>query len=815
MDHQNNIESKSHLTPLPVKSFVVAPGDVVGGFIYIMDKPVGIEEGMIGISIDNPSYQDFIKEQLNLLEAGTNTNKALQAKYNQIKNSEKYQNLTSEKEKIDFLIHHKEHVKHRYPVTLSDINKTFFKLGKLHEVKAFRAYYENVGMGGLLFSAYKNQIGVDDTKHFAAQINQFMNADKNDLSKENPKEQDVFMVKQDGKLVYGRTGPGVRRILKTEIGQKFQILANPFIVGATGGLSLLAFAGATYAWRGALLSRGTISTVNSDAIVETAATKIANIRGFESQDIEKITGDYGKGGPPKIGTVVKWSAGCKDGTGRLAGGEKNKTNVMVCCDENNNHIKVDKNNKMIRPIADPKNKDKMIYIREGKKVPKSVYDKAMAVSEYRVAGLGESLASFICMGDRDGIGEVGQNKVFKKIDPPKGKFTLQFFGIDFGKAYEKANPIVDPKIGNLQDDFSFNNPENRKERFLNASMLYDNPLRDKMKGIYLMAALRNKLSDEQKKIIVAEYRVSGDTEFADKLESYPKSLEEKYKAELTGARTWLENGDLFLIKKEENDYRLKAQNQNISPQEKKHYLAYADRLANVYKAAKETDDKVLNIFTKRLALTPSQIDVIDNLEKLTAKKVHILSSDGKVILNHIRVENKNRTPWQLEPSADGQSFVLSCDSKGSDILSKLKKIPEIEKEIDLNNMKKDNNKITITLSKAQLENISKALTEEKVAKVRGLNQYRTEAIKEAFDRDLNNKVQNISIAVKVHKKVKVENVAEPIPKKVSFKKEEALPQPKKGFLAGYKSAMTAYKTQKITKEEKKQHYKSKINNRKG
>ena len=804
---QNNAPSKpEHLTPLPIKSFKVAPGDVVGGLIYIMDKPVGIEEGMIGISIANPSYQNFIKEQLASLEAGSNTNHALKRKYDQIRNLEDYQKLTTEEDKINFLIRHKEHVKHRYPVTLSDLNKTFFKFGKLHEVKTFRAYYENVGMGGLLFSAYKDKIAVDDTKHFAAQINQFINAEKNDPDKKKPQDQDVYMVKQDGELVYGRTGPGIRRILKTEIGQKFQILANPFVVGATGGMSLLAFAGATYGWRAALLSRGTISTVNSDAIVETIATKIANIRGFESQDIEKINGDYGKGGPPKIGTIVTWSAGCKDGTGRLAGGEKNKTNVMVCCDENNNHIRVDKNNKMVRAIPDPTNKGKLVYVREGKRVPQSVYDKAMSVSEHRVSGLGESLASFICMGDRDGIGEVGQNKVFKKIDPPKGKHTLQFFGIDFGKAYEKANPIVDPKVGNLQDDFSFKNPSNRKERFLNASVLYDNPLREKMKGIYLMAALRNKLSDEQKKMIVAEYRVSGDVEFADKLAGYPKSLEVKYKDQLTSNRTWLENGDLFLIKKEENEYRMMAKKEGLPDAEKKHYLAYADRLGDIYKTAKETDDKVLNIFSKRLALTPSQIDVIDNLEKLTAKKVHILSPDGKVILNHIRVESKHRTPWQLEPSADGNTFVLTCDSRNSDILSKLKTMPEIAGEITIQNTKTNNNQVTITLDKEQFEKIATVLKEENVAKARKLTQFRTDKVKDAFDNELNGKKSEIippQEKVKAKSEVKVAQH-----KKVTI--DVPLPQPKKGFWAAYKAANIDHKAAKQVKEEKLDHQKSKV-----
>lgn len=750
-----------HLKQLPIKNTKVAPGDVVGGLIYVMDKPVGVEEGMVGISVDSAPYREFIKGELLklLFNGGEGIDPALKKRFDQIIKTDTEFNkaLESAKKNVDDLqamnhlivlaMQEKEHLVKRYPLTGTDVTKIFFRFGRYHEVKAGRKYYQNIGMGGLLFSEYKKSLNITETDHFAKKIKKL--TDNNEQ---------VYMVKQDGVFEKGRTGPGYRRLLKTEVGKSFQILANPFIVLATGGLSLAGFAMLTGGWRRAILSRGTVSTVNSDAIVETLATKVANIRGFESQEMETIRGDYGKGKPPKIATIVTWSTGCEDMTGRLSGGEKDKTNVIVACDENKHPIKVDINNKIIRIIpdkADPKNPKKFKYFRGEKEVSKSTYDKAFSVSDDRVMGLGESLTSFICMGDRDGIGEMGQNKVLKHLIPPKGKHTLQFFGIDFGKAYEKKNPI----LKTLQDDFSFINPTARKERFLNVSVLYDNPLREKMKGIYLMAALRNKLTPEQKASIVKEYRDSGDVDFADKLEGYPDSLKSKYETELksspTSEQLWTQNGDLFLIKKEENEYRLKA-NKTSDPVERENYLAYAKRLSDIYKTAKETDDKVLEIFSKRMTLTPSQIDVIDNLEKLTAKRVHEFSPDGKVLLNHIRVENKDRTAWQIESVNNADNFRLTCDStKPETILAKLKTVPGLEDQLNISNVTYKNNKLVLVITKEQLASISKILTEDKVAEARQLTHFRSADKKSEFHTQLNepSKPENQSISVERQKKV--------------------------------------------------------------
>ncbi|MGD9592629.1 MAG: hypothetical protein AB7V32_08925, partial [Candidatus Berkiella sp.] len=173
-------------------------------------------------------------------------------------------------------------------------------------------------------------------------------------------------------------------------------------------------------------------------------------------------------------------------------------------------------------------KDKLLgydYYKNGKRVDTvdaknaaKAYENAFAIAEDRIDGLGESLATLIAQGDRDAIGKKGQNKAF--LPTENGRF--KFYGIDFGKAYRSKNPI----LASLKDDFSFKSPTAAvgDVYFSNYSILYDNPLRDKMKGIYLLAALRGKLTDPQKEQIAKEFEEKDpkDPHFAQKLRNMPK-----------------------------------------------------------------------------------------------------------------------------------------------------------------------------------------------------------------------------------------------------------------------------------------------------
>lgn len=724
-----------YLTKLPPKSSQRAPGDVVGGLIFMMDKPVGVEPGMIGISIDSPGYRQYVEAQLQLLQAGNHPNKQLQSRYhNHIAKIPGFAELAVP-EQIDVLLNDKIHIQRRYPLTRKDARKFFFSFGKLHEIRAGQRYYENVGTGGLLFHDYKASLDINKGDHFADHIQKMING-----------KNTVYMIKQDAKLLAGRAGPNLSRLNKTEVGKKAQIGLNPFVLLATLGLSGIAYAALMGSWRlfGAAHKP---AVANGAAIVEDVATQLANIRGFNSQDMRTIEGTYSDG-THKVATIVTWSPGCRDMTGKLAGGERDKTSVIVHFDDKGNHLKVDANNDIIRMkiIKDKKNRDKVVYkkiLHDGTEVDATQkdYQKAKAISSDRVAGLGESLISFLSMGDRDGIGEVGQNKVIREIKPPKGKYKYQFFGIDFGKAYEGKNPVIE----SLADDFSIVNPTARKKRFLNISILYDTPLREKMKGVYLLAALRNKLTEAEKEKIALDYEQKGDLVFAEKLRSYPESLFERYGENIglelkseEGAellkeqqiKRWVKNGDLWWIKNEENNYRQKA-SQASDPKLKQQFLVYADRLGEVYTLAQTADKQVLKIFDKRLKLTPSQIDILENLEKLTAHKLHVTSPDGKVKLNHLRVERGDRVAWQLEEQGGVFKLICEGDEKRLDIETKLslanspllKLTKETYKDKDTGEEKE--RFVIAGLTQENLSTLHTILKEENVAKMRKIKGFRT------------------------------------------------------------------------------------------
>ncbi|MBS0289345.1 MAG: hypothetical protein JSS07_04830 [Proteobacteria bacterium] len=726
--------SKRHLSKLPLKSSAVAPGDIVGGLIYVMDKPVGVEPGMIGISRDSAAYLDFVKMQLDMLEKASHPNTQLQARFSTILKQHPDYNTLDLPKKIDILLEDKVHIKRNRPMSKTDLKKIFFDLGKYHEVKAGE-YYENVGCGGLLFHEYKKALNINKKDHFAEHIQKLID-----------KKNEVYMVKQDGKMVLGRTGPNSKRLMKTEIGRKLQILAHPFISLATLGVSALGFGVGILGWRALIMSQSKPIDANAAAIAEEVATKVANIRGFNSQEIEIIEGTY-EDNTPKLATIVTWSPGCRDLTGKLAGAESNKNNVIVSCNKEG-PIKVDAQGNIIRikraHKAAEKTYEKILKDGSIQIVNKQDYMNAMAVSEDTIAGLGESLISFISMGDRDGIGELGQNKVILPLKPPQGKYQYQFFGIDFGKAYENENPI----IHTLADDFSIINPSNRKQRFLNISILYDTPLREKMKGVYLLAALRNKFTDEQKENIAKDYESNGDKLFADKLRAYPESLFDKYGEDIglelentegekllqaQKVKRWIKNGDLWWIKNEENKYLEMAS--KADKKLKTHYLHYADKLANIYTLAQTADKKVLDVFAKRFQLMPKQIEILDNLEKLTAEHVHVKSPDGKVWLNHLRVEREDRIAWQCEEKEGKFNLICSASTNLAQIrqkLSLIKNNPLADK------IKIINNQLSIAgLSQQDMNILSELITEEKVASMRkDAAGFRTNAMQAEFHQRL-------------------------------------------------------------------------------
>lgn len=754
----NSSEDKpAHLRKLPIKSFDVAPGDVIGGMVFVMDKPLGIEEGMVGISVSSPAYRTYIFDQIESLVAGNNQNKALQKRFNdKIKSdsqfSEKIRNFQSQENDlgklklldiiIDDMMNDKIHVTKRHPPSWDEAKKVFTTFGELGTIKGLTTYKVNEGLGGLLFEGYKKECGVEPGSKFYVEIGKLM-----------AKGDKAYMVKQDGELILGGTGPSLTKILKTTMGKTYlQPMLHPGVILATGGLSVVAFGIGAAAWKGYYLRNNNPVKANSDAIVETISTKMAKAKGFAAQEIDTIEGTYDKkDNKPKIATIVTWSPGCVDLGGRVTGDESNLGSVAVSYNNDGIRIKTDGKGNIYQGFEkklengakelDAKGQPVIEYYKidqnnnnQKTACSKQDYDNAAyTVSDDKIYGMGESLASFLGSGDTDGIGSKGQNKAIVPLDKKQNygsNFTHQFYGIDFGKAYgQKVNPIVEK----LRDDFSFEKPADKTLKFSNYSMLYDNPLSDKMKGVYLLAALRGQLIDPRKSEIAAEYQKS-DPVFAAKLKTYPEPKPGK-------------DSDLALIQKEIERYEKLAVDAGKNKKKRSEYTSYADRLKEVKQTAQETDTQILKIFESRIKLNPSQIDVLDNIEKLTAKKASILSADGKVILNHVQVKRDDRVAWQITPPApDGDGkFRLYCEADKADhpeILSKLNKyadnseLKDIIQKIKLNEA---TGKIEATLTSDELKTLSEKLTEKSVVKARkedkqfvGADLYRTQKQKNAF-----------------------------------------------------------------------------------
>ena len=753
----NSEEKPAHLRKLPIKSFDVAPGDVVGGMVFVMDKPLGIEEGMVGISVDSVPYRAFIAEQLMSLIKDTNENTELQARFNQkISEDQNFKSLidsvkqhkdnllAADTKQVDKLItammSDQKHVTKRHPPSWDEAKKVFTTFGELGTIKGLTTYKENKGLGGLLFEGYKTDCGVKPGSKFYVEIGKLM-----------AKGDKAYMVKQDGELILGGTGPSLTKILKTTMGKTYlQPLMNPLVILATGGLSAVAFGIGAAAWKGYYLRNNNPVKANSDAIVETISTKMGKAKGFAAQEIDTIEGTYDKkDNKPKIATIVTWTPGCVDLGGRVTGDESNLGSVAVSYNDDGIRIKTDGKGNIFQgfeaksetgaKLTDKNGQPVIEYFKidqknNNKKTACSEQDYHNApytVSDDKIYGMGESLASFIGSGDTDGIGSKGQNKAIVPLDKDKNygsNYTHQFYGIDFGKAY---NQDPSPIVGSLRDDFSFEKPSDATLKFSNYSMLYDNPLSDKMKGIYLLAALRGELTEPRKSQIANEYSAT-DPVFTAKLKAYPNPT--------PGI-----NGDLTLIQAEIKNYERLANEAGKNKQKKAEYTSYADRLKTVERVAQQTDTQILKTFEERIKLNPSQIDVLDNIEKLTAKKASILSADGKVILNHIEVKRENRVAWQIAPGSDDK-FRLYCEadkSEHAEILGKLSKYaennPTIKDLIEKIKFNNGTNKIEATLTSQELTTLTQSLTEASVVKARkddkqftGAELYRSQDQKDAF-----------------------------------------------------------------------------------
>ena len=338
------------------------------------------------------------------------------------------------------------------------------------------------------------------------------------------------------------------------------------------------------AW-GMSTGKGLISSKrkeNSNAVLECLANDIAKAYGMQCQDQSLIFGTYDNDSL-KIMTRCLWDNDIES-LGEIRGNE-----------ENDSLAKLD------QVDYEPQLKGKKF--KSGRYFVKPGPDNLM-IANNDISDLGEQLALVLAHGDRDVLGSKGANKHKKN-----GKF----FWLDVGHAFRGPNPLVK----SLNDDFSFTQPD---DVFKNISAFLDNSLADKIKGMHYLNKL---VTGQNPPPDVIEYYKKHDPSFIDKLNTTTTfdNIFDQYIAKFEALKN---TADHKTLAKEYNEIFVKLQKAKQN--------------------AEQSNKKILEIFGKRLQLSPVQLDILESFEKLTSK-ISLRSNDNRILLNYARVTK--RVAWQM------------------------------------------------------------------------------------------------------------------------------------------------------------------------
>lgn len=333
----------------------------------------------------------------------------------------------------------------------------------------------------------------------------------------------------------------------------------------------------------------------------------------------------------------------------------------------------------------------------------------------KIKNLGEHLALAIVLADTDHISSTGRNKgKIRCKDSTDANELYELFYIDMGQSLRR---LENPLLKYVQDDFSLNLPASSK--FKNFSVFSDTPLSEKMRGIYRLHKLRtgnmppDYILDEYDPLFKAELGAIEEDADLEVFDRYETLFNERYNTGKKTAAAYKEylkqiqrakrnhpqdtrkllikfNADKILTVEEANlpgnindvqvleilnkcQKRFKdfIQHYNLNAVK---YKTYAQQVLSVRNTYLNDTKTLLKIFAARKELSPSELDFLDNMEKLSAVKIDktsagtaritsassIRSPDGSVILNHLRVEPGKRIIWQLQRPVDKEGeYILS------------------------------------------------------------------------------------------------------------------------------------------------------------
>jgi hypothetical protein len=395
-------------------------------------------------------------------------------------------------------------------------------------------------------------------REFEKNVGKAIVAELENLSPENKLQK--YLIKQDYKdpRWFNKVSYGARRTKMTarakEIGAKYGSLAHKFVAQVHN--------------IGKLQKK---KNANKNGFMESLSTRLAAASGMKTQIQGIVQGRYEKPPRSKLLTLTKFEEGFSDFEGRLLGGTVKDGNFVV-------KMRYE-NGEMIGPERDL---DGYFHV------------------DNTINGLGENLVAVLRQDDYDFLGSKGGNK---------GIVKDEFFGIDFGHAYERDNQIV----VTLKEDFSFKQPKGKPIK--NVSVFYDNPLSEKMKGVLLLYKLRGKPVSRE---VLDSYE-----------RKYPGFLEKYEKLE--------RNSDYLIFEQ----YQAKAA--ELEDQDPIGYRGLREEVSKRYKRAREADQLILNVFETRSALTAEQLDFVENMEKLCSETT-LFSPHARIV----NINNKRMQELEIE-----------------------------------------------------------------------------------------------------------------------------------------------------------------------
>jgi len=414
---------------------------------------------------------------------------------------------------------------------------------------------------------------------------------------------------------------------------------------------------------------------NRNAVLECVANDIARAMKIECQEQSLVFGTY-KNGNLKIVSRSKWEDDLKP-LGAMAGGNYEEGNYLV------------------KPLN-----------LKGQSIK--------YVSDNSISDLGEHLVTIISQSDRDVLGSRLQNKMQR---------NNRLFGFDFGHAYRDSNPL----LATLKDDFRFKQPKNNI--FKNLSIFYDTPLREKMRGIHYLNKMFKGIepSDEIKREYGKDFTKKVESidkgkdqeifdGFIKTFRGFQKDAEEEIKVINEKLKLGSKSRRAMLNKEIRRYTKQRGQIKKKMEEFDKLVTALGKSKANALLSHYET----LKVFNKRLSLTPTQLDVLDALEKLTSK-TSLLSPDETVLLQYMRTIR--RVKWDMQVKGN----ICTISTKHMLQMKKVVKYlgAEPQNSLDKRSIKfsSDDEGLKISFPLGEMKNIAKIFNEVNVQKYKHKQHY--------------------------------------------------------------------------------------------